>query len=73
MAKLTEQNIKSMFCDPFYCLSSVHPQYTIDHRPLVTKKEWKNAAVMFIEDNGSEEFIDMLLENLQGNGSHWKS
>jgi len=73
MAKYTEQNIKSMFCDPFYCISSVHPQYAIDHRTIVSKKEWKKAAVMFIEDNGPEEFIDLLLENLQGNGTHWKA
>lgn len=69
--KFTEENVKSMFCDPYYCLRSVHPQYTIEHKQLVSKKEWKKVAVRFIEDNGAEEFVELLLENLQGNGSHW--
>lgn len=59
-----------MFCDPFYCLSKVHPDYAIEHVPIVSVVEWKKVAVRFIEDHGAEEFIDRLLNNLQGNGTH---
>ena len=68
---MNEEQVKSMFCDPFYCLPQVHENYQIEHEVFIEEDLWKHCAIKFIEKEGAEEFIDLLIDNLKGNGSHW--
>ena len=54
-------------CDPFYCLSSVHPIFAQVHEPLISEEMWVGAAAAAIKDIGAEKFLRLLLENPKGN------
>lgn len=70
MKKTDEKFISSMLCDPFYCLPRLADYYSCEHQPIMNENTWKKSAVKFIEQNSPEEFVDILIENLKGNGKH---
>ena len=64
---LTEENIKRIFANPFYCIGEIDPSITIEHKPLITEDIWIKVGVKLISEIGAEEYLKHLLENLKGN------
>ena len=63
---ITEEEVKRILTNPFYCLSRIDPIFCIQHEALITEEEWITAAKQFIKQEGAEEFLKHLLANLKG-------
>ena len=63
--KLTIEELKLIIANPFYC-TNIHPSMAELHEPLISEEEWIKAGVKSIEENGAEEFLKLLIKNLNG-------
>lgn len=66
MPDMSENDVKRILTNPFYCLSRIHPAFSQEHPPLISEEEWIAAARQFIKNEGAEEFLKQLLANLTG-------
>jgi hypothetical protein len=66
MPDMSENDVKRILTNPFYCLSRIHPTFCQEHPPLISEEEWIAAAKQFIKQEGAEEFLKHLLANLKG-------
>lgn len=66
----TEESIGNMFCDPFYCLPKIAEHYMSLHQPMVSEEMWIRVGMRYIEDHGSQKFLENLIKNLKGQGDH---
>jgi hypothetical protein len=62
---MTEDDVKRILTNPFYCLQKIDPIFCQEHEPLITEEKWIAAAKQFIKQNGAEEFLKHLLANLK--------
>ena len=67
MKKLTVKDLGRIIANPFYCLSQIHPAFSSEHKIMITEEEWIKCGVNSIKENGAEEYLRNLLENLKGN------
>lgn len=63
--KNAERRVMKMLCNPFYSIL-VDKIYCIDHEMIISKKEWIETNKKLIEDIGAEKWLEMLIENLEG-------
>lgn len=66
----TNEQVRCIAADPFYCLERVTPIYAERHRTLLTEEEFVELGVAFIEQHGPEEYIRTMLRDLKGEGAH---
>jgi hypothetical protein len=62
---LTEENVKGILTNPFYCLSRLDPIFCQQHETLITEENWITTAKQFNKQEGAEEFLKHLLANLK--------
>lgn len=67
LRRTTVDDVRHILANPFYCLSSVDPVFTVDHPVMITEKEWIKCAILAIEEDGAKKFLETLLDNLKGN------
>ncbi len=60
-----EREVALMLANPFYCLRTVDPVFTMDHEPIVTEERFIAAGVELIKQEGAEAYIRLILENLK--------
>ena len=64
---LNEQELKKIFCNPFYCLNKVDDVFAKEHEPMITEEGFIQAGEILIKQIGVKEYLKLLLENLKGN------
>ncbi len=65
MSKLTEQDLKKIFANPFYCIN-ISEDLTVEHEPLISKEDWVKTNVKLVEEIGVERWLHTLLDVLEG-------
>lgn len=60
-----EESLRKMLINPFYAIT-INPILSMQHKPLVTKKEWIKVATKMVEEIGPEKTFNYLLEVLEG-------
>ena len=63
---MTEDDVKRILTNPFYCLAKIDPIFFQEHEPLISEEKWIAAAKQFIKQDGAEEFLKHMLANLKG-------
>jgi len=66
MEELTTEQLKKIMANPFYCIN-IHPIMCEKHEVMIDKETWKKCANRFIHEEGIDEFLDNLLDNLEWN------
>lgn len=64
--KLTVGELQRIIANPFYAIN-ISPVMCVEHEPLTDEETFIKAGVKSIEENGAENFLRNLLENLKGN------
>jgi hypothetical protein len=63
---LTVEDIKRIVSNPYYCIE-IHESMIGPHEPIVSEELWIKACTESIKQNGAENFLRNILENLKGN------
>ena len=61
-----ENNITMILSNPFYCLEEVAPIFVIKHEAIITRDDFVKSGVLLINELGSEKYLNLLLDNLEG-------
>jgi hypothetical protein len=64
---MTPDDIRRMLSNPFYCLRQIHPDFAIEHEPIISEQQFIEAGARLIQEIGPEKYLKELLENLKGN------
>lgn len=67
MKELTAKQLQKLISNPFYCLSKVAPIFCEPHEAIVSEDTFIRAGIVAIEQEGAEQYLKNLLENLKGN------
>lgn len=59
------ETLKKIFADPIYCLARCPGWEIKDGKTIVTKELWIKSAMKSIEELGAEEWLTLLLQNLE--------
>jgi hypothetical protein len=60
------EDIRTMVCNPVYCLDRVAPWISETPGPLVPVEVWVAAGAKLIEEIGAEAYLRLLIQNLRG-------
>lgn len=63
---MTEKQIRKIFANPMYCLANVEGWEISEGKTIISKEIWIKAAKKIIDENGAQQFLEDLLENLEG-------
>tara|TARA_R100001086_G_scaffold202241_1_gene118375 strand:- start:45 stop:308 length:264 start_codon:yes stop_codon:yes gene_type:complete len=63
---MSVEDLRRIIANPFYAIN-IHPNLATLHEPLLSEDDWVKVGVKSIEENGAEDFLRHLLENLKGN------
>ena len=64
--EMSTEDIRTMVCNPAYCLDRVAPWIAEPPGPLVSVEEWVAAGTKLIEEIGGEAYLRLLIQNLRG-------
>jgi hypothetical protein len=62
---MNREDMKKMFAHPIYCLAEVPGWRIKGGVAMISKEKWKLAVSRCIEEIGLDEWLDLLLENLE--------